>query len=533
MCRFSLSRQVMVKSHLSFAIAVVLICSLSSKILAGERPNILLIYTDDQSDRTVSCYEQAYDWVRTPNIDELAKSGVRFQHAYIGSWCMPSRATILTGLHQHGIETMRMEGRYPGSEYDPEKCRFWPSVLKKNGYTTAHIGKWHTGTDSGFGRDWDFQLVWNRPKFPKNAPNYYRDQLISRNGAQAKMVKGYSTDNYTKWAVDYINGKNQRQGKPWFLWLCYGAVHGPFTPADRHLDEYAEVKVAPPKDIFPPRKGKPEYSRAIEFWEQSKEGVPVERKVRENSPVGMKDVPGRSLKDWVRQYHQGVLAIDEGVGKIMKALEETGQDENTLVIFTSDQGFAWGQHGMKNKVAPYQAAVAAPLIIRPVPSVAKRVQGRVIKQPVSGVDIAPTILAQAKVKSEWEMHGYDLSDLLGADPDEWKHPAMLVHTGKIYGAQTDAIPSKENPALYHGPGIPWYVSFNQGQFKYVRYLVEGEIEELYDVKNDPNELVNLAQSHAYSKQLEKFRIATIDELKRTKAGFVENLPEVGTLTNGN
>jgi hypothetical protein len=92
------------------------------------RPNILFIYTDDQSHRTVSCYPEAYEWAKTPNIDRLAKQGVRFAHAYIGTWCMPSRAALLTGHHPTGVESMRMEGQYPGSTYDPKKCPFWPPV---------------------------------------------------------------------------------------------------------------------------------------------------------------------------------------------------------------------------------------------------------------------------------------------------------------------------------------------------------------------------------------------------------------------
>lgn len=94
-----------------------------------KRPNILFIYTDDHSHRTVSCYPEAYDWVSTPNIDKLAARGVRFSHAFIGTWCMPSRATLLTGHHQFGVESMRMVGDYPGSDYDPEKCPFWPARI--------------------------------------------------------------------------------------------------------------------------------------------------------------------------------------------------------------------------------------------------------------------------------------------------------------------------------------------------------------------------------------------------------------------
>ncbi len=179
---------------------------------AAQQPNILFIYTDDQSTRTVGCYEDAFDWVKTPNIDGLARQGVRFARAYIGSWCMPSRATMLTGHHQHGVESMRMEGQYPGSAYEPEQCPFWPSVFRRHGYVTAQIGKWHTGVDGGYGRDWDYQIIWNRPKYVKNSPNYYYDQMIEFNGGKPQLVKGYSTDNYTRWAVEFINGKGRDRG---------------------------------------------------------------------------------------------------------------------------------------------------------------------------------------------------------------------------------------------------------------------------------------------------------------------------------
>ena len=494
---------------------------------AADRPNILFIYTDDQSSRTVSCYPEAYPWVKTPNIDALASAGVRFSHAYIGSWCMPSRATMLTGHHQHGIESMRMEGKYPGSAYDPEKCRFWPSVFREHGYQTAHIGKWHTGVDAGFGRDWDYQIVWNRPRHPDNAPKYYDDQLISKNGGEPVMTKGYTTDNYTDWAVDYIKGEARDPDKPWYLWLCYGAVHGPFTPADRHLDAYPKIDVPPPADVYPPRAGKPKYVREMEFWQPGKDGQPVERKVRDLGPVGMKDMPGRSLKDWVRQYHQGVLAIDEGVGRLLEALEESGQDENTLIVFTSDQGFAWGQKGFKSKVAPYRATVAAPLIIRPTKAVAADCAGRVIDAPISGVDLPPTFFAQAGLDLPWPMHGHDLSPLLSKDKPAWQHPAMLVHTGKLYGSATDQIPARDNPALYHGPGIPWYVMLSEGRFKYIRTLIEGETEELYDLQNDPDELANKAHDPQFKQTLTRLRRATLAELRRTRAGFIDHLPAVG------
>ncbi len=509
--------------------AMIMTLGASNVAAETDRPNILFIYTDDQSHRTVGCYEESFPWVHTPNIDSLARNGIRFRRAYIGSWCMPSRATLLTGHHQHGVESMRMEGEYPGSVYDADQCPFWPSVFRRHDYETAQIGKWHTGVDTGFGRDWDFQIVWNRPRHPENAPNYYDNQLISMQGGAPQLVTGYSTDNYTRWAIDYIRGEGRDASKPWYLWLCYGAVHGPFTPADRHLDAYDDIEVPAPKDVYPPRPGKPQYVQSMEFWKPGPDGRPVERKVRELGPVGMKDMPGRPLADSVRQYHQGVLAIDEAVGRLVQTLKDTNQNRNTLIVFTSDQGFAWGQHGMKSKVAPHDAAVAAPLIIRPAGPV---VNGRVVENPVSGVDLPPTFFAQAGIDLPWEMHGRDLSPLLADSDARWNQPAMLVHTGKNYGSDTDKIPASDDPSLYHGPGIPWYVMLARGRFKYVRNLIDGETEELYDSVNDPDELNNLVGDSRHHQRLLKFRRKTTAELRRTNAGFVDQMPEVAALNSG-
>jgi len=514
---------------LTFVLLIGFAASSHNAKAAGTEVNFLFIYTDDQSHRTVGCYEDAYEWARTPHIDALAAQGVRFSRAYIGAWCMPSRATILTGHHQHGIESMRMEGQYPGSAYDPEKCPFWPSDFRKRGYHTAQIGKWHTGIDTGHGRDWDFQMVWNRPGLPDNAPNYYYDQKISVNGGEPKLTKGYSTDNYTDWAVDYINGKNRTGDKPWFLWLCYGAVHGPFTPADRHLNDYPNARVDPPAGIYPPREGKPEYMRTMEFWEKGKDGQPVERKVRDKIPVGMKDMPGRPLRDWVRQYHQGVRAIDEGVGRLIKALKDSGQYGNTVIIFTSDQGFAWGQLGSKSKVAPYKATVAAPLIIVPAGDLRHRTAGKVIQDPVSGVDLPPTIYQLAGMSHPWAFHGRSLMTFLARGHRASQAPAMLVHTAKQYGSNTAVIPPKGDPKATHGPGVPWYVMLAEGRYKYIRNLVEGEVEELYEVRKDSDEMKNLAVDQDHQEVLKEYRAKAVAELKRTKAPFVDAMPKASTM----
>ena len=472
---------------------------------APDRPNILFIYTDDHSYRTVGAYPESYPWVRTPAIDRLAKRGVRFERAYIGSWCMPSRATLLTGHHQFGVESMRMVGPYPGSEYDPAETPFWPKVFREHGYFTAQIGKWHTGTDTGYGRDWDFQIVWNRPKYTETSQNYYYNQPITYHGGETKVLERYSSDQYTDWAVDLIRGEGRDEDKPWYLWLCYGAVHGPFTPADRHLDDYSGIDFDTPADIYPPRPGKPDWAQKIDFWERGPGGTPMYR--------------GRSLVSWTRQYHQGVLALDEGIDRVLAALDETGQRENTLVIMTSDQGFAWGQHGFRQKVAPYDATIRSPLVI----SFPGRIpEGAVSPRPVGGVDLVPTIFRFAGIELPWEMHGVDLSPLLAEPGMEWPHRVLLASTGRRYGSDTDVIPQGED--VIHS-NVPWYVMLVEGRYKYVRPLVH-DLEELYDLENDPEELDNLAAKQEFRDTLARLREAAVAELREDGAGFVDNMPAV-------
>ena len=154
--------------------------------------------------------------------------------------------------------------------------------------------------------------------------------------------------------------------------------------------------------------------------------------------------------------------------------------------------------------------------------------GRVIKAPVSGVDLPPTFFSYAGIELPWKMHGYDLSPLLGEEEKAWEYPAMLVHTAKQYGSDTNTVPAKDDPKLLHGPGIPWYVMLSEGKYKYVRTLIEGETEELYDMHEDPEELVNLAHDAKFNDLLVKFRQAAVAELKRTDAKMAEKLPAVGT-----
>ena len=416
----------------------------------ARRPNILLIYADDQSYKTVGCYPESWPWVRTPNIDALAKTGVRFQGAYLGSWCMPSRATMLTGRHPHGIESMQMVGEYPGSTYDPKQTPFWPSVFRKQGYHTAQIGKWHTGTDPGFGRDWDYQIVWNRPRHPDNAGN------------------------------DYY--------------------------------------------IFGPRPGKPAYLDKTQAWSKGPDGVPVMGK----SGEAFGDESSKKAKthaEWVQQVNECVPAIDEGVGQVMAALRESGQLENTLVIYTADQGFSMGEHGFRTKLAPYDANYRSPLIVSRPGTIR---QGKVCPHTVNGADLVVTFFKHVGLELPWAMHGRDITPLLQAPGRaDWNHPTLYEHLGHDYGSDVTKV-LRDEPSHAEHNNVPWYVALHHGQTKYIRYLATkvDPPEELYDLSADPEELTNLAAQPDQKANLERLRQTTLSELRRTDSGFLDHLPPV-------
>lgn len=509
------------------------------------RPNILFILTDDQSHRAVSAYPEAHSWVQTPNIDRLAEVGVRFANAYVGTWCMASRVSLLTGRLTHGVDSMRMHGPYPGVRYDPEKAPFWPKVLRKSGYTTAHIGKWHIGEDTGAGRDWDYQASWSRPQpsWTKTSPEtgsakeenkfgtgmvnvttveankiessyYYLNQDISFNGASPVKVDGYATDNYTDWAEQFIRGDNRSEDAPWFLWLNYTAPHFPFIPAERHQRSYEGADVPMPLDVYPPRPGKPGYVQEINDFVEDENGQPR-----------WKTRQGITLENLTRQYQETILAIDDGVGRLINALEETNQLENTLIIFTSDQGYALGQHGFARKMAPYDETIRGPLIISQ-PGVVS--EGGVVSEPVGGVDLVPTILEAANMDLPWRMDGRNLWQLLRMPESnvELPRPMLLTFTGWTYGNDTSPLPPNGRDGHSELNGIPWYVMLRGKRFKYIRTLVSNETEELYDLNADPGEFFNLANRKEFQSELIKYRSLTIDELRRTRAPFVDELPPV-------
>jgi arylsulfatase A-like enzyme len=315
-------------------------------------------------------------------------------------------------------------------------------------------------------------------------------------------------------------GEHRDKEKPWYLWLCYGAIHGPSHPAPRHKGMYKDEVVKRPADIFGPRAGKPAYLDETQAWLKGPNGEPVMGKSGEK----FGDESAKNAKThaaFVHQMNECVPAIDEGVGKVMEALRESGQLENTLVIYTADQGFSMGEHGMRTKIAPYEANYRSPLIISRPGVIA---EGKVCTQPVTGQDLVVTFFHHAGQELPWKMHGRDLTPLLkNPETKDWNHLALYEHMGHHFGSDTTKI-LKSTPEEATHSNVPWYVAVRQGNYKYIRNLKAGETEELYDVVADPEELTNLVGDARQQKVLGELRAALVSELKRTEAGFIDHLP---------
>lgn len=273
-----------------------------------------------------------------------------------------------------------------------------------------------------------------------------------------------------------------------------------------------------PKDIFPPRPDKPEHM--------------VELSTNPPHPeIGIPMKGDRALDDVVKMYHEAVMAIDEGVGRIMQALETTGQLENTVVVFTSDQGYAWGQHGFNLKIAPYDANLLAPLIVHWPGRVPVNTRSSV---PVNGVDLIRTFHHLAEIEPAAKLDGRDLTELfLHPETRSWDNqPVLQTYTGNIYGenqmveelekAHKTGDWSKFNT---HKTGIKAWLMVRQGKYKYIRYIYKDYLDELYDLEADPEELHNLAVRSEYNETKLEMRALLSKELKQNGVQFLPLLPD--------
>ena len=314
------------------------------------RPNIVFILVHDLRWNALGC--TGHPFSQTPNIDRIAKEGATFTNAFVTtSLCSPSRASFLTGryVHAHGVL-----GNGDSNALS-HRLITWPRLLHDSGYETAYVGKFHMGNDDtprpGFDRWVSFK-----------GQGRYDSPDLNIDGQQVKS-EGYVTDILSGHAVDFLK---KRHSKPFVLYLGHKAVHGPFTPAERHKDLYSDQKIEHRPNVYDDLEGKPVLQRTL------KAGAKAGKKA---GPVVHDQVMLNQLRC--------LRAIDESTGQILQTLKDTGHLDNTLIMFTSDNGYLWGEHGLGDKRACYEESMRIPLLAR----YPKMIQpGQTIQQMIINVD---------------------------------------------------------------------------------------------------------------------------------------------------
>ena len=421
------------------------------------RPNIIYIMSDDHASHALSCYSSRIN--KTPNLDRLARQGMRFENCFVtNSLCGPSRATLLTGKYSHISGYTVNERQFDGSQAT------FPKMLQKAGYQTAVVGKWHLGSDpTGF----DY---WNI--LP--GQGVYIDPQFIEMGVK-KQVKGYVTDIITDMAIDYI--KKCDKAKPFCLLYHHKAPHRSWVPDAKHADLYENDKLPVPATF------NDDYSdRATPAREQQ---MTIERDLnktdlKQDPPPGLS---GHELKDWkyqrfIKDYVRVIASIDDNVGRLLDYLEESGLAKNTIVIYTSDNGFFLGDHGWFDKRFMYEESLRVPLLVR-YPG--KIRPGSVNASFVSNADFASTFLDYANVPIPGDMQGHSIRPILeGHEPANWRK-SLYYH---YY----------EFPQPHH---VYPHIGVRTEQYKLVYYYTLKEWE-LFDLKKDPHELKNLYDDPAHA-----------------------------------
>ena len=491
---------------------LVLVMSLASG--PATRPNILLIYSDDHSAEAVGAYGSRIN--ETPHLDSLASEGMVFENAFCTNGiCAPARAVVLTGVHSHlnGV-------RDNGGRLDQERITF-PRLLQADGYNTALIGKWHL-KDNPVGFDhWEV--------LPGQG-HYYSPDFVTEEGTVRE--EGYVTDLTVDKSIDWLANQWDRD-KPFLLMCQNKAPHRGWMPGPDHLTRYDGTVVPEPATLFDDWAGRsqaaanqemtidrhlyeyydlkvPPLDRSVELVGPDRwmDGIlarmtPSQRKAWDeaygprNKAFRQSDPDGDDLHRWkyqryIKDYLRCIASVDDNAGRLVDWLEENGLAENTIVVYTSDQGFFLGEHGWYDKRFMYEPSLRSPLIVR-WPGVIE--PGSRNSHLVQNLDLAPTFLAMAGVDTPSEMQGSSLVPLMqGQSPDDWRESIYYEYFEKgihavepHYGVRTDRF------KLIHFPALDEW--------------------ELFDLEQDPDEVINLSgdPDHAAKEaelrtELERLRI---------------------------
>ncbi len=477
--------------HVLPLLALLTLAAVAEPPRADERPNILFIMSDDHAQAALSCYGSKLN--STPNLDRLAREGVRFESSFVtNSICSPGRATILTGKYSHknGVPVFN---RFDGSQPTVAK------MLQASGYHTGMIGKWHLGSDPTGFDTWTIlpgQGAYVDPSFLTPAGRI--------------ETSGYVTDLITDMGIEFL--RTRPKDKPFFLMLHHKAPHRDWTPDAKNRERFRDQDFAEPAsfhDDYATRPAAlPENRQTIahDLTRRDLKLVPpaeLDAQAR-RAWLGVKPdeveitradgtratLRGEELAHWKYQrYLQDYLAcvqgVDDGVGRILDYLDQSGLAKTTVVFYTSDNGFFLGEHGLYDKRYMYEPSLRVPLLVRG-PGVAR--PGTVVSQMALNIDYAATFLELAGAAIPAEIQGRSMLPLLaGKPPADWRRSFYYRY--------------------YHDPGdhdTRAHYGLRTLTHKLIYYWRK-DAWELFDLRADPNELVNLASDPAHRNAFESLR----------------------------
>ncbi|MFW5645169.1 MAG: sulfatase [Bacteroidota bacterium] len=481
-------------------------CNTSSEKSTSQKqaPNILFIMTDDHAYQALSAYSP--DLMETPNIDRIAKEGMLFTEASVtNSICAPSRAVILTGTHCH------INGKIDNrNEFDTTQITF-PQILQTEGYQTALFGKLHFGNNpKGFDQ---FKIL-------PGQGHYYNPDFITKYDGRIR-IKGYVTDIITNMTINWLEKERDRD-KPFFLAYLHKAPHRAWLPAERHYQEFTKKTFIEPETLFDDYEGRGTAAKTAEMNILRHMTLAMDNKIdpdvleemqiddekvhRYSHTVGRQNseqraswdsvydpiirdfkarYPGMNEKDLMRWKYQRymqdylgcIAAVDEGVGEVLDYLDDNDLAENTIVVYTSDQGFYLGEHGWFDKRFIYNESFRTPLLIR-WPGVIE--PGSKNEQLVQNLDFAPTFLSAAGIEVPEIMQGESLIPLFKGETENFRD-AVYYH-------------------YYEYPGVHMvkrHYGIVTKDYKLAHFYYDIDEWELYDRKKDPNEMTNVYNNPDY------------------------------------
>ena len=491
--------------------------------LKKTRPNILFIMSDDHAERAISCYGN--DLIQTPGIDRIAQEGIRFENSFVtNSICGPSRATLLTGKYAHLNGFRDHRDTFDGSQVT------FPKLLQEVGYQTAIVGKWHLKSDpTGFDS-------WN---ILKGQGQYYNPTFIEQ-GTEQQYV-GYTTDLITDKALQVMDDLDR--SKPFCMLVHHKAPHRNWMPNLKHLDAFTETELPLPSSFYDDYTGRQAAAAAdmriddmylsfdlklqqgsydhetgtggkaayaqnvVKTWENTYNRLTPEQKTawdahynQLNQEFKELNLTGDELLQWkyqnyLKDYLRCILSVDENVGRLLDYLDEQGLAENTIVVYTSDQGFYLGEHGWYDKRFMYEESLSMPLVMRYPQEIQA---GQASQELVMNLDFASTFLDFAGVTIPREMQGVSLRSIVkGRVVDDWRQ-AIYYH---YY----------ENARGWHN--VRGHYGVRTARYKLI-YFFGDDNWELFDLEQDPNEINNVYADPVYAKVFREMQVLLTEQRQK-------------------